>query len=126
MLLLGFFGVFALLLAAVGIYGVISYSVGQQTREIGIRMALGAGRGKVFGAILSQGLRISLLGVGIGILAAIGVNRVLATYLYGVKPYDPLTFVIVSLALTLVSVSAGALPARRAASINPVQAIRAE
>jgi predicted permease len=126
MLLLGLFGVFSLLLAAVGIYGVISYSVSQQTREIGIRMALGARRGNVFRATLSHGLRLATLGVGVGILAALGAGRVLSSYLYGVKADDPLTFIVVSVVLTLVAILAGLLPAQRASSIDPMQALRTE
>ncbi len=126
MLLLGFFGAFSLLLAAVGIYGVISYSVGQQTREIGIRMALGAPRRNVFGAILGHGLRLAALGIGLGLLAARGVSHALTSYLYGVKAYDPLTFVAVALVLAMVALLAGFFPARRAASIDPMQALRAE
>ena len=126
MVLLGFFGVFSLLLAAVGIYGVISYSVGQQTREIGIRMALGAQRESVFRSVLGHGLRLAGMGIGLGLVAAFGVGQALTSYLYGVKGYDPLTFGVVSLALALVAVLAGVFPARRAASIDPMQTIRME
>jgi predicted permease len=126
MVLLGFFGVFSLLLAAVGIYGVISYSVGQQTREIGIRMALGAQRESVFRSVLGHGLRLAGMGIGLGLVAAFGVGQALTSYLYGVKGYDPLTFGVVSLALALVAVLAGVFPARRAASIDPMQALRTE
>jgi putative ABC transport system permease protein len=126
MLLLGFFGAFSLLLAAVGIYGVISYSVSQRTREIGIRMALGARRGKVFGAILGHGVRLTAMGIAFGIVAALGIGRALTSYLYGVKAYDPLTFAAVSVVLALVAMLAGFFPARRAASIDPMQALRVE
>jgi predicted permease len=126
MLLLGFFGGFALVLAAVGIYGVISYSVGQQTREIGIRMALGAPRSTVFGAILSHGLRLAALGIGFGVVAALCVTHALTSYLYGVKAYDLLTFKTVAVVLACISLLAGVVPAQRAASIDPMQALRAE
>jgi predicted permease len=126
MLLLGFFGTLALLLAAVGIYGVISYSVGQQTREIGIRMALGAPRSQVFGAILRRSLSLALLGIGAGVIVALCVGRVFASYLYGVKAWDPLTFLAVALFLAITALLAGYLPARRAASVDPMQALRSE
>jgi predicted permease len=126
MMVLGFFGAFSLLLAAVGIYGVICYSVGQQTREIGIRMALGARRGSVFRSVLGQGLRLAAAGIGLGVIAALGVGQAIASYLYGVKAYDPITFIGVALVLAAVAVLAGFFPARRAASIDPMQALRSE
>ena len=126
MMLLGFFGAFSLLLAAVGIYGVISYTVGQQTREIGIRMALGARRESVFRGVLGHGLRLAAVGIGLGVLAALGVGQTLTSYLYDVKAYDPVTFIAVALVLAAVAVLAGLLPARRAASIDPMQALRTE
>jgi len=126
MVLLGFFGAFSLLLAAVGIYGVISYSVGQQTREIGIRMALGAQRENIFRGVLGHGLRLAAVGIGLGVVAAYGVGQALTSYLYGVKAYDPLTFIGVALTLAAVAVLAGFFPARRAASIDPMQALRTE
>jgi len=126
MMLLGFFGAFSLLLAAVGIYGVISYSVGQQTREIGIRMALGARRESVFRGVLGHGLRLAAVGIGLGVVAALGIGQTLSSYLYGVKGYDPVTFIVVALVLAVVAVIAGLLPARRAALVDPMQALRAE
>jgi len=126
MMLLGFFGTFSLLLAAVGIYGVISYSVGQQTREIGIRMALGARRNHVFRTILGNALQLAAIGITCGVIVALMVGRILTSYLFGVKAYDPFTFVTVSLVLALVALFAGFFPARRAASIDPMQALRAE
>ena len=126
MLLLSFFGIAALLLAAVGIYGVIAYTVGQQTRAIGIRMALGAQRSIVFRAILGSSLRLALLGIAVGLVAALGAGRMFAGYLYGVKAWDPLTFVAVTLSLVLTALLAGYIPARRAASVDPMQALRSE
>jgi predicted permease len=126
MLLVGFFGLLALLLAAVGIYGVISYSVSQRTREIGIRMALGARRGKVFEMILRQGLMLAGLGIALGVVAALGAGRMLAGFLYGVRATDPLTFVSVTIFLAAVALAASLFPARRAANTDPMRALHYE
>ncbi|GGH02244.1 ABC transporter permease [Silvibacterium dinghuense] len=126
MLTLGFFGVFALLLAAVGIFGLVSYSVTQQTREIGIRMALGSSRSSVFQIILRRSLRLAAVGAVLGTVAALGVGRALSSYLYGVKGYDPVTLGAVVVLLMGAAMLAGFLPARRAASIDPMTALRAE
>jgi predicted permease len=126
MLLVGFFGGLALLLAAVGIYGVISYSVGQRTREIGIRMALGARRGSVFGMILRLGLKLAGLGIFIGILGALAVGRVLTGFLYGVRFTDLWTFTCVFVFLGAVALAATFFPARHAAKIDPMRALRHE
>jgi putative ABC transport system permease protein len=126
MLLLGFFGVFSLFLAAVGIYGVMSYSVSHRSREIGIRMALGATRGSVFSATLNHGVRLTVMGIGLGIGAALMAGRALTSFLYGVKSYDPFTFIVVSVVLALVALVAGLFPAYRAASIQPMRALRSE
>jgi predicted permease len=126
MLLVGFFGVLALFLSAVGIYGVISYSVGQRTREIGVRIALGARRESVFRMILVQGLRLTVLGIVLGIAAALGTAHLLNGFLYGVRGTDPATFVVVAVFLVAVALAASFLPARRAAGIDPMQALRAE
>ena len=125
-LLLGSFALLALILAAVGVYGVISYSVAQRTQELGVRIALGASRDSVLKLIIGQALTLALIGVGIGVAAALGVTRSLAGLLYGVSPVDPMTYVGVSLFLTLVAVIAAYLPARRASSIEPVVALRSE
>jgi predicted permease len=126
MLLLSFFGALALVLAAIGIYGVVAYSVGQQTREIGIRMAVGARRGDVFSAVLGHSLRLAVPGVAIGVCAALGVGRAIAGYLYGVTPYDPATFAAVAAFLIATAVLAAFWPAHRAASVDPMQALRSE
>lgn len=125
MLLTGFAGL-ALLLAAIGIYGVMSYVVGQRTQEIGIRMALGAQRAHVLRLILSRGVKMALLGAGIGLLAALALSRLIRQLLYGVSPADPLTFAAVALLLLFIALLACYLPARRAASVNPTLALRCE
>jgi putative ABC transport system permease protein len=124
MLLVSSFGILAVLLAAVGLYGVISYSVAQRTREIGIRVALGAQRGDVFRMIIGYGLGLSGLGILIGIVAALGMARILTSFLYGVSASDPLTFLSVSASLVVIALGASFFPAHRAASINPVEALR--
>ena len=124
--LLSAFGAIALLLAMTGLYGVISYSVTRRTSEIGIRMALGADRHKVMRLILRQGMSLSLIGIATGLLISLAVTRVLSDLLYGIKPNDPLTFFAVTLFLVAVAVVACLLPASRAASIEPMQALRTE
>ena len=124
-LLAGFSGV-ALLLAAIGLYGLLAFNVTQRTQEIGIRMALGAQRRDVLGLVVGQGMRLALLGVCIGLAAALALSRVLQTLLFDVKPTDPLTFAGVSLLLLLVALLASWLPARRAARVAPMQALRYE
>ncbi len=123
-LLLALLGGVALLLASVGIYGVMAYSVSQRTQEIGIRMALGAGSGRVLGLVLGQALKLAVAAVAAGILGATAVSRSLASLLYGVGPTDPPTFAGVALLLLGVAGLAAYVPARRAAAINPVEALR--
>jgi predicted permease len=120
------FGATALLLAAIGIYGVVSYSTAQRTYEIGVRMALGATRRSVFGLTLGQSLRLAVMGLALGALAAFGVTRALGTFLYGVTNTDPTTYLAVGALLLVVALLAGFVPARRAASIEPRSALRVD
>ena len=126
MLVLSIFAGAALLLAAIGLYGVISYSVAQRTRELGIRIALGAQRSDVLRLILRQGMTLVAAGVIFGVAASLGLTRLIASLLYGISASDPLTFLLFSVALVLVAFVACWLPARRAARVDPVIALRAE
>jgi predicted permease len=123
---LGLFACVALSLAATGIFGVVAYTVSQRTREIGIRVALGARRRDVLGLVMGQGLRMALLGVALGVGGALGLTRVLERLLYGIKPADPLTFATVTLVLVAAALLACWLPARRAARVDPMVALRSE
>ncbi len=126
MQLLGTFAALAFILASVGIYGVVSYSVAQRTREIGIRVALGARRSDVLGLVLKEALRLTALGVGLGLIGAFAATRVLRSLLFEVKPTDPATFICLSLLLTLVALLASYIPARRATKVDPLVALRYE
>ena len=126
MSLLAAFAGIALLLASVGIYGVLSYLVGQRTQEIGVRMALGAQRFDVLRLILSDGARMTLVGLGIGIIAALGLTRVISSMLFGVKPTDPLTFLAVAVLLGTIALLACYVPAHRAMRVDPTVALRYE
>jgi putative ABC transport system permease protein len=126
MLLLTIFGAVALLLAAIGIYGLIAYSVAQRTQEIGIRMALGADHGTIRQLVVWQGMRLALIGVVAGIAASFGLTRLLSTFLFGVKPWDPAVFVSAPLILTAIALLAVWLPGARASKLDPVQALRME
>src|SRR5712671_1227829 len=126
MQLLGTFAGVAVLLAAVGIYGVMSYSVSERTHEIGIRMALGAHRAHVLGLIARLWLKLTFIGVAIGMALAFGVTRLISSFLFGVKPTDPLTYVAVAIGLALVALLACYIPARRAMRVDPLVALRYE
>jgi predicted permease len=126
MLLLGGFAVVALFLSALGIYGVLAYDVSQRTREIGVRGAIGATHGQIIGLIMRQGLWKTAIGLVIGLVGAILLSRYIKTQLYEVSPTDPRAYVAVSLVLLAVAALASYLPARRAAKINPIDALRVE
>jgi ABC-type antimicrobial peptide transport system permease subunit len=124
--LLTAFAIIALVLAAVGVYGVMAYSVSQRTQEIGVRMALGATAQSVFRMVLGQALRLVAMGVAAGLIAAALLTRVLATFLYDTEPLDPGTFAITAVVLMIVATLASYVPARRGTRVAPVEALRAE
>jgi putative ABC transport system permease protein len=126
MVMLAIFAGAALLLAAVGIYGVIAYSVTQRTQEIGIRLALGAQRSDVLRMVVGQAAMLAVAGVVIGALGAAFLTRLMADLLFGVKPFDPLTFAVVAAGLTGVALLASYVPGRRATRVDPVIALRSE
>lgn len=124
--IVGFFGGLAVLLAALGLYGLISYAVARRTNEIGIRMALGAKRGQVLWVVLKETLLLVAAGAAIGVPLALGAIRFVRSQLFGVQPYDPLTLVLAVLLLTTVAAVAGYLPALRASRVDPMVALRHE
>jgi len=126
MLLLTIFGVMALVLAAIGIYGLMSYSVEQGTRDIGVRLALGAARGAILRLVVTRGLVLAGIGLAAGLAGAFAASRLLARMLYGVTPTDPATYAAVAAILGAVACVACYLPARRATRVDPIIALRAE
>jgi ABC-type antimicrobial peptide transport system permease subunit len=126
MLVLMAFASTAMLLATVGIYGVMSYSVLQRTREVGIRMALGAEGRDVLGTLIGEGLRLAMAGVVLGVIGALLMSRLLSTMLFEISPTDPVTFVSVAAVLTAVALLACYVPARRATRVHPLTALQSE
>ncbi|MDP2390702.1 MAG: FtsX-like permease family protein, partial [Acidobacteriota bacterium] len=122
----GIFGAAALFLAAIGVYGVLSFSVSQRSQEMGVRIALGAQRADVLRLVVRQGVTLALIGVAVGVVGAFGATRVIASILYNVTPSDPISFIGVALFLTAIAFIASYLPARRATTVDPIVALRNE
>jgi ABC-type antimicrobial peptide transport system permease subunit len=120
------FALLASVLAILGIFGVMSYSVGQRTQEMAVRVALGDQRSRVIGLVVGQGMSVAALGLAAGVLGALGLTRFLSSFLYNVKPTDIVTFIVALLLLTGAALVACYIPARRASSVDPVQALRVE
>jgi ABC-type antimicrobial peptide transport system permease subunit len=120
------FGALGVLLAAIGLYGVLGYGVSQRTQEFGIRIALGAGRRRVLGLVLRQGLQLTLTALALGVVGALVAGRAIASLLYGVSPHNPLVLLAVATILTGVALLASYLPARRATRVDPMVALRYE
>jgi len=126
LILVGLFALVAMAIALVGIYGVMSFAVARRTREIGVRMAMGALPGDILLMVLGKGIALASLGLGIGLAGAFGVTRLLRTLLVGVAPTDPLTFAAIALVVLLVTLLACVVPARRAIRVDPLVALRCE
>jgi ABC-type antimicrobial peptide transport system permease subunit len=124
--LVGLFAGLALLVASIGIYGVISYTVTESTKELGIRMALGALKSDVLRMVLGRGLRLVMIGIAVGAIAALGATRVMGSFLFNVSATDPVTFVAVACLLIIVAIAACLIPARRATRVDPMVALRYE
>jgi putative ABC transport system permease protein len=124
--LLGVFASVALLIASIGIYGVLAFSVSQRTSEIGVRMALGATRSRVLGLIVTEGMMVALAGVGVGMVGALALGRVLASLVFGVQVHDRATFTFAGVTLTIVALAATLVPALRASRVDPMIALRHE
>jgi putative ABC transport system permease protein len=124
--LLGIFAGIALLLTAIGLYGVIAYSVAQRTHEIGVRMALGASRGNVLSMVLNRGVQLTLIGIAIGVAGALALAQIISAMLYEIPPRDPATYFVVCVTLGAVALLASYLPALRAARVDPMVALRYE
>jgi hypothetical protein len=126
MTLVGFFAAIGLVLAVIGLYGVIAFLVAQRTQEIGVRMALGAGRGDILRLVMGKSLRLIVGGVVVGLVASLAVSRVLASLLFNVGPHDPVTYVLVTLLLIVVALLATLIPARSASRVDPMVALRCD
>ncbi|HET9399577.1 MAG TPA: ABC transporter permease, partial [Candidatus Acidoferrales bacterium] len=124
--LIGSFAALAMVLAMIGLYGLISYSVSQRTREFGIRIAVGAARGDILGLVLKQGVKLAAIGVGAGIIAALALTQLMTSLLFGVRSFDPETFLLMSVGLAAVALAACYIPARRAVRVDPISALRHE
>jgi putative ABC transport system permease protein len=125
-IMLAIFAGVAMVIAAIGIYGVLAYSVNQRTREIGLRMALGAPRGQVLQLIVREGMTVGAIGIAVGVAAALALSRVLASLVFDVKVRDPLTYAAVAAALALVALAACVIPARKASRVDPMVALRCD